>query len=463
MHPLILPELMAIVAKYLDLSASEARHLTRVCQAWYTVFSPTVWRECSANKAFITNEPAVRGLVKNAPHIYRLSCFDLNFLYRQALACTQLTHLTIKHNLDSDIDVVEKWNMLTGFIRHNPSLRMISVSASGQPATTDFWSVLGSCEQVELGPFQVTKHQTRVFLEGCRNIQELTVHQMTLPKHGDFFEAAQEGHWRLKRLTVYFDAPTAGLNKFLELCPHLTSLALNCSLMAREHGPAALATLLKQAHLPQLEELTLRGFVDDDELPLCLRAMTRLKTLDCSWTPFDVFSFRALQGHTATLQILRLEGSKVKRWMNQRILESCPILTELSSTPIDGYWIETGRPWVCLGLKKLVMGIIILEDYDSDRDVIRDQSKVVFRELGRLKELEVLEIGMKKVKVPFQGLDLRLVSGMRVLATMQKLKKLDFTNTRQVLYAQDIEWLKKLKQQNARLRLFGSIAADYSL
>lgn len=103
------------------------------------------------------------------------------------------------------------------------------------------------------------------------------------------------------------------------------------------------------------------------------------------------------------------------------------------------------------------MGIIILEDYDSDRDVIRDQSKVVFRELGRLKELEVLEIGMKKVKVPFQGLDLRLASGMRVLATLEKLKTLDFTNTRQVLYAQDIEWLKSLKQLNVGLKLLGTI------
>lgn len=95
MHPLILPELMAIVAKYLNPTASEARHLTRVCQAWYTVFSPTVWRECSVSMAFIANEPAVQGLVRNAPHIYRLSCFDLNFLYRQAPACTQLTNLTI--------------------------------------------------------------------------------------------------------------------------------------------------------------------------------------------------------------------------------------------------------------------------------------------------------------------------------------------------------------------------------
>lgn len=67
MHPLQLPELMAIVAKYLDATVSEARLLTRVCNVWYTVFSPTIWHNCPISNAFIKNEQAVQGLARKLP------------------------------------------------------------------------------------------------------------------------------------------------------------------------------------------------------------------------------------------------------------------------------------------------------------------------------------------------------------------------------------------------------------
>ncbi|KAG0023976.1 hypothetical protein BGZ82_010602 [Podila clonocystis] len=212
MHPLQLPELMAIVAKYLGANVREARRLTRVCNVWYTVFSPTVWHKCPINNAFIKNEQAVQGLARNAPHIRILSLHDLSYLSRLAPRCTYLTELTIKHNLDleSDGTAAEKWNILTGFILKNtPHLRMVSVSASRQSANADFWAVLGSCPRVHIGQIQATMPQTRVFWEGCSNVEELTVHHVLLPNNGDFFEEAQlrGGNWALKKLE-FLDEPT---------------------------------------------------------------------------------------------------------------------------------------------------------------------------------------------------------------------------------------------------------------
>lgn len=456
MHPLQLPELMAIVAKYLDANVREARRLTRVCHVWYTVFSPTVWRKCPVNNAFIKNDQAVQGLARNASHIRILSFHDLSFLSRLVPRCTQLRELTIKHSLDLGSDgtnAAEKWNLLTGFILENsPHLRMISISASCKPATTDFWAVLGSCARVHIGQIQATMQQTRVFWEGCSNVEELTVHHVQLPHNGDFFEEAKGrgGNWALKKLE-FLGEPTVGMIRFLVQCKHLTSLAMRCSWQARNHGPATLATFLEQGYLSQLEELTLKGHVTDEDSPSCLRAMRHLKHLDCRSTRFGPISFTALAGHFASIQTLRLSNSNVFGDMNQIVLESCPQLTEFCSTPIDGSWIEQGQPWVCLGLNRLAMGIIIVDTHNSERDDIREQSRVVFRELGRLTQLEVLDISMKEVVVPLQGLYLRLASGMRVLASLLCLRRLDFTNTRQVMYAPDIAFLKSLKHRNVSL------------
>ncbi|KAG0093823.1 hypothetical protein BGZ93_007720 [Podila epicladia] len=458
MHPLQLPELMAIVAKYLDATVSEARLLTRVCNVWYTVFSPTIWHICPISSSFMENEQAVQGLARNAPHIRILSLYDLTFLSRLLPRCTQLAELKIKHNLEShDATAVEKWNFLTGFILENiPHLSMLSVSASGKPATTDFWAVLGSCKRVYIGQIQATMLQTRVFWEGCSNVEELTVHHVMLPNGGDFFEEAQArgDNWTLKKLE-FLDEPTVGMIRFLVQCKHLTSLAMRCSWQARSHGPVTLATFLERGYLPHLEELTLKGHVLDEDSPSCLRAMRHLKHLDCRSTRFGPISFAALARHFASLQTLRLSKSNVHADMNQIVLESCPLLTEFSSTPIDGSWIEQGQRWVCLGLKKLAMGIIIVDTTNTERDVIREQSRVVFRELGRLTQLEELDISMREVKVPLQGLDMRLASGMRVLGGLTELKILDFSYTRQVMYAPDIAFLKSLEQRN--VSLFGTL------
>lgn len=333
---------------------------------------------------------------------------------------------------------------------------MLSISASGKPATTDFWAVLGSCKRVHIGKIQATMLQTRVFWEGCSNVEELTVHHVMLPNNGDFFEEAQArgGHWALKKLE-FLGEPTVGMIRFLVQCKHLTSLAMRCSWQARNHGPATLATFLEQGYLPHLEELTLMGHDLDEDSPSCLDAMRHLKHLDCRSMRFGPISFTALARHFTSLQTLRLSKSNVHGSMNQIVLESCPLLTEFCSTPTDGSWIEQGQPWACLGLKKLAMGIIIADTNSSERDNIREQSRVVFCELGRLIQLEELDISMREVKVPLQGLDMRLASGMRVLDGLKKLKRLDFSYTRQVMYAPDIAFLKSLEQRN--VSVFGTL------
>lgn len=281
---------MSIVAGYLKAPASEARHLSRVCHLWYAVFSPTVWHKCCVDDAFVNDEAAIQGLIKNASHIRHLTYFDLAVLSRLRPPCTQLTDLVIQHNRTSaNRNEAGKWQQLVALIRENlPRLSNVSVSACTKPATTEFWSVLGSCSRVHVDRALLSAPQTRVFWEGFRSTQELSVHFVRLPKDGDFFEEARGDYPALKKL-VFLGEPkaTLGMIRFLVQCPNLTSLTMECSKSTEDHGVPALEALLKQGHLPQLQRLTLRGEDRHDELLSSLHAMIRLRHSACSSADLD--------------------------------------------------------------------------------------------------------------------------------------------------------------------------------
>ncbi|KAF9324229.1 hypothetical protein BG006_000736 [Podila minutissima] len=387
-----------------------------------------------------------------------------------------LTSICINNNLLSpDTALARNWDRLVHLIQSQHCLRTIYIKGSSKQATTAFWASLAPCTHAHLHNLELTAEHIRALWDGCQNLQELDtnsirlinveeliVHHVILPNNGDFFEEAQArgGHWALKKLE-FLGEPTVDMIRFLVQCRRLTSLAMRCSWQARNHGPATLATFLEQGYLPHLEELTVKSYVLDEDSPSCLRAMRHLKHLDCRSTRFGPISCTALARQFTSLQTLRLSKSNVHGDMNQIFLESCPLLTEFCSTPTDGSWIEQGQSWACLGLKKLAMGIIIVDTNSSERDNIREQSRVVLRELGRLTQLEELYISMREVKVPLQGLDMRLASGLRMLGGLRELKRLDFSYTRQVMYAPDIAFLKRLEQRN--VSVFGNTEQKMNL
>ncbi|KAG0328067.1 hypothetical protein BG000_000652 [Podila horticola] len=157
----------------------------------------------------------------------------------------------------------------------------------------------------------------------------------------------------------------------------------------------------------------------------------------------EELSCDALTQHFATLQILSiLEYIKNADTFIPTVLASCPLLTSITTPIVSAVNIISGRPWVCLRLKVFK---ITIEITDILEDAIRTQSREIFGRISKLVHLRALLIGAPYTEDPptFQGLDLRLESGLSQLSTLQSVQELNFGGTIQDMSMEDIAWVTK--------------------
>ncbi|KAF9291112.1 hypothetical protein BGZ74_000411, partial [Mortierella antarctica] len=425
MNPLLLPELIALVADYFN--SKDATHPSLVCRVWNAAFGPIVWRSYLIDTKTHNNEHAIPGIARNAPHIRQLTCKEVSSIGQFLIPCTKLTDLTIWLDYRSELtatDPVEDWDRFSLLIRQNPRLSKVAISMSGKSATDNFWAAVSSIARVEISNMQMSEQDIRTFWTGCKTIQELSIDNVGPIDDIDntcFFTGAQESavYLDLRKIAVLdrmFDSPAVSLIQFLsrQQCPNLTSLTMACSWLMLRSTARSFIAVLEQGYLPRLEDLTLTHNILDAELSSCLRALNPLLHLNCAWSKFGPQALAALDSHFATLQTLQLsECSQVTGDMIQKVLESCPMLSELIADDIHAPQIQQGRPWVCLGLKRFSVSVFV--DSRTAKNV-RKQSQTVFAQLGLLTRLEMLTVGTNRHdfgRVPkFQGLDFRLESGM---------------------------------------------------
>jgi len=212
---------------------------------------------------------------------------------------------------------------------------------------------------------------------------------------------------------------------------------------------SALATVLEQGHLPQLEKLILSHKVADSELVAYLRVMSRDRHFRCQLSKGLRDSLAALERHHGSLQHLDLHGYSIDGGQIQIILESCPTLGVPSADTVDGYMTQQGRSWVCLYLWRLEL-LISLEKC-SEEEEVREQSRAMFAQLGRLAQLKLLKVRVNWAPHTIQRLDLRLESGMDQLVDLQRLFLLDTKHTEQNMGAKDVAWMR------SHLKKLGSV------
>lgn len=457
MNPLQLPELLAHVAEYF--SADEADSASRVCRAWNNAFSPVIWELVRINDKALTNEQAIQGLVRNAQHCRCLIYDDVSYVSQLPVPpCTGLTRIVINNTNMSmsseDTDLTENWDQLTRLVQDNPRLRTVHIAGPGTPIATAFWASLTSCTQVRLIGVHLTAEHVRDLWEGCKNVQQFSADATHLINTTKFYAEAQDTFSHLKQLNYSLvsgaDAVTEAQN-FLTKCPNLTQFTMECTQPSLQQALPILISVLEQGYLPLLEKLTLTFIVSDHELSSCLRAMGLIKCLNVHSTSFGSLAFSSLVPHFAALERLQWTQCEfVSGEMIQTVLESCPGLRILNATKIEAALIQKGRPWVCLGLRTLIVSIVV-EGRETQRgqkeeeDRACEPSRDVFRKLGRLTGLEVLKIGVahgQREPTHVQGLDLRLKSGMGQLAGLRELRVLDYTGTEQNMGVEDFDWMK---------------------
>ncbi|KAF9344567.1 hypothetical protein BGX34_005520 [Mortierella sp. NVP85] len=118
-----------------------------------------------------------------------------------------------------------------------------------------------------------------------------------------------------------------------------------------------------------------------------------------------------------------------------------PSLLSLSGHWISAAKIAKGAPWVCLGLKTLMISPVF------DPSTIQEIQPRVFEQMARLEHLEVLRLWDPKPRDDFEpGLfqrtvDLRLTSGLGKLSTLRRLRYIAFNYSHQRMGEQEMDWI----------------------
>ncbi|KAF9920624.1 hypothetical protein FBU30_009530 [Linnemannia zychae] len=235
----------------------------------------------------------------------------------------------------------------------------------------------------------------------------------------------------------------------------------------------------------------------DTHLEELLERMTDGRDLNLNWTGFGPRAFQMVMiRHTMTLRSVHVISTQLKSKHIQTLLTSCPGLEEFSADVILGLeLVRYGAPtkddvlhgevdfsvpdyeydltvggylgsgtgtlvaddWICLGLKSLVLNFLLggnglfIRDKDCpvSRAALAKQHELeqehTFRQLSRLTMLENLQMLNAGTGKPFQhgvNLNLRARGGrLEDLATLTRLKTINFAGTKQSLELAELEWM----------------------
>lgn len=279
------------------------------------------------------------------------------------------------------------------------------------------------------------------FWKGCMRLKFLTVSELKVD--GVFFGSHLGYFPNLEFVELGTSEDSLQVDQILVLkrCPNLRQLSI-CDDMCDYLTIPTLTSILLGGHLPCLEFLTIINPTTqfkDAEMSLCLQAMTRVKGVVAIENNFGSLSLNSLEPHFGHLQQLALDGcDSFTGAMVQLVLESCPLLRAVRAPRIEASLILKGKRWACLDLCSFFVTIVL----DSDELSVGCQSRMVYVQLARLTQLEILDIrahGQKRI----QSLDLRLESGLFQLSSLKSLRRLFYAGTIQYIAMEDVQWMRQ--------------------
>ncbi|KAF9346562.1 hypothetical protein BGX26_001913 [Mortierella sp. AD094] len=196
--------------------------------------------------------------------------------------------------------------------------------------------------------------------------------------------------------------------------------------------------------------------VADDDLAQIFESCQNLAQFKTPSSTLGILTVRALHRSYGSLTQLDLRTSyQVPSNMIHEILTSCPRMIKLKAGFLNAHHIlgttkeakieEQNEPqsnlypidWVCLDIQELSVAIQGLEDQPAE------WHRQIFQQLGRLKKLEILDIGgCSGWNTPkMSGLELRLKTGLDKLVNLKKLKQLQFNRLSQEMDEHDVHWM----------------------
>ncbi|KAF9392461.1 hypothetical protein CPC16_003290 [Podila verticillata] len=449
----LLPEVVLLVTEYF--TPSEATAPSLVCRAWHDVFAGVIWRHYMIRPRCMS--PSIATLTKNAHRTRKLVYFGTQMAVEDDLAVpyTRLTHLRFH---GSDYKSARVWDCLAQLITRNQQLQEVTISDHVAGAQIELGQALASLPALRVLEMRKVcmdlKHWETIW-NGCKSIRELRLFSEHTKDASTFNEEALEMHTELQSIALH----DVTFFPLLGSSPNLRRVSwekIDDSTILLEE----LTGLLLDGKLCQLECLKI-PVAEDQPLASTLKAMSQVKELSLEEGSIGTLAFKDLTQHFATLQILSIPTNSMNASiLVPTVLASCPLLTSITAPTVSATDLIHGAPWVCSRLKVFTISIEIT---DTEGDAVHTQSREIFRRLSKLEHLTELRVhGLMGENEPtFQGLDMRLESGLGQLSSLQHLWFLDFSDTIQNMSAEDVAWIRSTWRRIGHV--FGMCNSQYGV
>ncbi|GJJ74712.1 hypothetical protein EMPS_07070 [Entomortierella parvispora] len=467
LEALSINEILHMIGQFLD------RHSLTIClrvnKEWHPIFIPLVWSEVKICLKTACFGHASTVLEKYAPFIRKLVLLmeGGNFEVkesdqeRQPVFCPNLVELFHPDEAYED-DLEEPLSDLIH--RHRSSLKVLESFCYG--GVTGVGDVIYQCQKLEVLHTGEVNDKRKVSLEKWLDRYESfwsRLRNLSLSLRWEFdqrptpstiHQLKDRAETRLEKLELQIDECTAGslyiMNMLIAKSPHLVKLLYHIDSMSLKL-PSPMSLLAEGAQdptaqfLPRLQCLQLMiGDFDNADFQKLLTSTVCLVELQVHSSSFDATSWKILKDdiprYRNTLRSLDLRlCRKVTGSMVHNIL--CTILTlrEFSADYIAEFdLVEKEQPWVCLGLKSLRLGIVIVE-----LPSLRQPEQVFLDRFSKLEALEYLDARTIFVgeyfSFPRRYFRLDLLHGMDTLKTLRQLKFLGLDSSRWGLA--EIQWV----------------------
>ncbi|KAF9996746.1 hypothetical protein BGZ80_004264 [Entomortierella chlamydospora] len=522
-HPIELPEIVLHIAQYLEVANTLALYATS--KSLRALLAPLVWREVHFGQPAtldLDQEPFVRRirfkqnqnddenyslgvLLENESLIRSLSIYNYASFIPLKLAenCTKLESLTMRgfsscRNSKEAAEYRDCYRSL--MLKQRASLHSLTLlnwvfNPGNIPLPDDpLWNLVSSPSDVQslrsltLRHCRVRGRHLLSFYMICQQLEALELVDTEIElselrsiaemQGGKDFPTAPQ-YPRLHELTLQKMSefrPPQQLELIICECPRLRTLNWDVT-SSFESPKREFINYLVSSKWPELDSITINSlatFVTNQDLYRILQSTNQsFRRFDVHIDKIQPATLSLLRkDHFATLQTIDLTSNRDDfrgDWVIE-VLTSCPALQVIKARDVTKDEIINAPPWVCLGLRHFAVYIHIgvPESGVNGRYTKEEiqQCRLIFEQLGRLKELRVLD--MLTPFIPTRSaiekqygnpqnelfyptsLPLRLKAGLGLLWGLTKLEKVCFWEGVHATPEKELVWMvdhwKRLKQ-----------------
>ncbi|KAF9115026.1 hypothetical protein BGX27_009144 [Mortierella sp. AM989] len=477
LHSLNIPEIIEQIVKYLP--RNDLVNFIRVSSTFHDSTIPVLYETITLPHPSRFGYPSGPGLERYKHHIKRLEFSgDYPQEYLQLTGCHQLQTICAPvtygpswySSSNERIFLYETLFNLSKLIeRHSLTIQKLIIRPSFNSTTAppkEFFSALKQCSQLtslEIGNMVVKVKTKADFYRICTRLSSLSLKNIKILElsmdSDDADKSEQEFNFsKLKTLKFinngFYPRELSHTSQALMIrrCPSLKYLHWESSSSMGYHTwrsdaqpqdkttRAFCNTLAGDPWvLTRLQSLVLPGIqAEDEDIASFLKHMDYLVYLTVTDTRFGPHSFRELltsrvfgskgihRPLCVSIETLNLRRCKnVTGPMVQTLLASCPNLKSFQTPKITVTDISTGDGWVCHKMNYLYTDIEADVDLESESGI--EAQKIVYSRLGSLTRLKVLALTKRECGgEPMKTIDLRLKSGLDLLAPLKDLYQISF-------------------------------------